>query len=53
MYNGEPEACTRTKIMKKDGTLISCTLHVVLIDKCDNDAVVATYIDVHGGRDEW
>lgn len=48
VYNGAQEACTRTKIMKKDGTLIPCTLHVVLIDHCECDAVVATYIDVRG-----
>lgn len=49
VYTGAPEASTRTKIMKKDGTLIPCTLHVVVIDQCDNDAVVATYIDTSGG----
>lgn len=51
VYTGAPETSTRTKIMKKDGTLIPCTLHVVLIDQCDNDAVVATYIDTRGECD--
>jgi len=53
VYTGAPEASTKTKIMKKDGSLLQCTLHVVLIDQCDNDAVVATYIDVLGECDGW
>lgn len=48
VYTGAPEASTRTKIMKKSGELIPCTLHVVIIDQCDNDAVVATYIEPRG-----
>jgi len=51
VYTGALEASTKTKIMKKDGSLLPCTLHVVLIDQCDNDAVVATYIDVLGECD--
>jgi len=45
VYCGLPEAKTETRIRRKDGVLIYCILHVVVIDSCDNDAVVATYID--------
>lgn len=45
VYCGMPECSTRTKIRKKNGDLLLCTLHVVVVDVCDNDAVVATYID--------
>ena len=48
VYTGATEACTRTKIMRKNGELIPCTLHVVVIDQEDNDAVAATYIDTCG-----